>query len=368
MPGQFQNALLGMSPGAGFGGATPPLNALLPPDPNQVTPAQGWEAYAQPARAVGNWMADQRAQSAAQGLLNPRTGLPTRAGVMNAVGQWTNALLMGTTEPGAPPLNGLMSMGKTGAGRSIEMASKSPMMYNLPVKPQRPDVADYPNGAAVDASGRYALDMDGRPLTAPIIAGRSVLGTGDSAVAPAELNAVAEGLTGSVPAGVAPGQIGNDAGRYRRTAAGSQIDYNRSLAAPDVPLVIGHEVGHAIDEVAGQIPVAGLDTELRRVYNAQNNPQTYGKPFGPEQNRYKAAVVPRELMAEAIRGYMADPNAFKTMAPNTAATIRDAVNAHPVLSKVIQFNSVAPVAGVGLAGAAAGQMMQPPQDGASEQQ
>lgn len=84
----------------------PPSNALLPPDPNAVTPAQGWAANAQ---AAGNFIAQQRAQSAAMGLMDPNTGLPTRAGVMNVAGQMGNALLMGTMEPGAPPVNGLLA-------------------------------------------------------------------------------------------------------------------------------------------------------------------------------------------------------------------------------------------------------------------
>lgn len=106
MPGQFQNPLLGYAPGAGFGGAMPPSNALLPPNPYQVTPAEGWAANAQ---AAGNYIAQQRAESVRQGLMDPNTGLPTRAGVVNAAGQVGNALLMGTTEPGAPPVNGLLA-------------------------------------------------------------------------------------------------------------------------------------------------------------------------------------------------------------------------------------------------------------------
>lgn len=102
----FQNPLLGMSSGAGLGGTMSPSNALLPPDPNQVTPAQGWAANAQAADA---FLAQQRAKSSAMGLMDPRTGLPTRAGLLGAAGQYGNALMMGTTEPGAPPVNGLLA-------------------------------------------------------------------------------------------------------------------------------------------------------------------------------------------------------------------------------------------------------------------
>jgi hypothetical protein len=46
-------------------------------------------------------------------------------------------------------------------------------------------------------------------------------------------------------------------------------------------------------------------------------------------------------MADAIRAYMADPNYLKTVAPKTAARIREFVNENPRLSKIIQFNSLA---------------------------
>jgi hypothetical protein len=39
---------------------------------------------------------------------------------------------------------------------------------------------------------------------------------------------------------------------------------------------------------------------------------------------------------------------LKTVAPKTAAAIREAVNSHPVLSRIIQFNTMAgPVAIIG---------------------
>lgn len=46
---------------------------------------------------------------------------------------------------------------------------------------------------------------------------------------------------------------------------------------------------------------------------------------------------------------MADPNYIKTLAPKTAARIREFVNNNPRLNKIIQFNGIA-AAPVGLAG------------------
>jgi hypothetical protein len=63
--------------------------------------------------------------------------------------------------------------------------------------------------------------------------------------------------------------------------------------------------------------------------------------LAPEHLHYPRDEVPRELIAEAVRAYMSDPNYLKTVAPRTAARIREFVNSHPTLSKIIQFNSLA---------------------------
>jgi hypothetical protein len=113
-------------------------------------------------------------------------------------------------------------------------------------------------------------------------------------------------------------------------------------------MVYGHELGHVIEEIADQIPTKGLSDELKGVYNSLNNPNRAGggldaaptaRPMTPQRLGYDRENVPREYMAEAIRAYMTDPNYLKTVAPKTAAAIRAAVNAHPTLSKIIQFNA-----------------------------
>jgi hypothetical protein len=125
--------------------------------------------------------------------------------------------------------------------------------------------------------------------------------------------------------------------------------------------VLAHEVGHAVDELAGTIPTAGLSDELRGVYNSLNNghrnaagtdARANAKPFLPQHNGYKGDDIPREYVAEAIRAYMADPNYIKTVAPKTAARIREYVNTNPKLNRTIQFNSIAaPPAGLAAGGA-----------------
>jgi hypothetical protein len=141
------------------------------------------------------------------------------------------------------------------------------------------------------------------------------------------------------------------------------IRLRAGMAAEDVAKVHGHEISHAIDEIAGQISTKGLSSELKAVYNTLNNPNrkygnpsepaNRGKPYTPEALRYKGDGVPREYIAEAIRAYMANPSYMKTVAPKTAAAIRAAVNPNSTLSKIIQFNTLGPFGLVG-AGIAAG--------------
>jgi hypothetical protein len=85
---------------------------------------------------------------------------------------------------------------------------------------------------------------------------------------------------------------------------------------------------------------------------------------GPQHQGYAGEKMDRELMAEAIRAYMTDPNYFKTVAPNAAAAIRAAVNSHPQLSRLIQFNNLG---GLAPAGAAIGAAMGTAPDDALDQ-
>jgi hypothetical protein len=79
-------------------------------------------------------------------------------------------------------------------------------------------------------------------------------------------------------------------------------------------------------ETALRGSVAGtLDPELRDQF---------------DNRRYEGNGVLREYVAEAIRAYLVNPNYLKTVAPKTAAAIRAAVNGHPRLSRILQFNTV----------------------------
>lgn len=90
-------------------------NALQITDPdasdNPLMQAPSWaDAYQGGAVAntvaagvdrLGQWLAEQRAKSAKMGLWDEARGMPTGKGLVNAAQQTGNALLMGTTAPGA---------------------------------------------------------------------------------------------------------------------------------------------------------------------------------------------------------------------------------------------------------------------------
>lgn len=263
------------------------------------------------------------------------------------------------------------------------MASKSASLYNPPVKPQRPFELDYPparypHGAPADATGRLTYDIEGRPLVAERVIGRRTLGGPDEALSAAELDALAEKIFGRrnqvVPAAALPRRT---VGTYDPNTG--QILVYKDLPAETKDMVAAHEMAHGINHKAGDfvgprranmIPVkAGMPSELKTIYNDLNNPNLakarannpdvdpakvyWGTGFTPERNfGYSKAEAPSELMAEAVRAYLANPNYMKTVAPRTAAQIREWWNSHPTLSKYLQFNSLAGAAGAGLAAGA----------------
>jgi hypothetical protein len=109
---------LNQAPGVAVGGALR-ANALQSVDPsadsdNPLAQAPSWaDAYGSVTGAVssgvdrlGQWLSEQRAKSAKMGLWNDQTGLPTGKGLVNAAGQYGNALMMGTAAPGVRAFHG----------------------------------------------------------------------------------------------------------------------------------------------------------------------------------------------------------------------------------------------------------------------
>lgn len=231
------------------------------------------------------------------------------------------------------------------------VAAMKEMEHDPPKYPQRAFEADYPNGANADETGRLQFDIDGRPLTARYVTGRTHKGLPDRALSAEELAGVVEGRTGRRVEKSDRGQIGGAAGgTYFDLNDGSpvQVVLAHDLHPNDVPRVLGHETGHVIDQTAGNIPTTGVEDQLRQNYDTLytgNNPGS--RQVSPEALGYPSDQVPHELMAEAIRAYLADPNYLKSVGPETAARIRAYVNENPKLKNLIQFNSL----GAGAVGA-----------------
>ena len=235
------------------------------------------------------------------------------------------------------------------------LASRGAKVYNGPVT-KRPFSADYPDvQGRYDAAGNLTHDIDGNPLeVGGRIVGRSVVGGADQALSPTEFDAIAKEGTGRNTQVVPPsklGRSGRDLGNVevnRYTRLPEEVGLSNKLTPDDLPGVYGHEIGHVIDQLAGEIPTEGLTRELKALYDAGNNPnRAHGNPdmpakwaqrHRPEDAGYKGEDIPREWMAEAIRIYMANPGYLKDAAPKTAAAIRKAVNADPAIRKIIQFN------------------------------
>ncbi|MGW6778974.1 hypothetical protein ACWF50_13135 [Brucella pseudogrignonensis] len=250
---------------------------------------------------------------------------------------------------------GALNAGLSSVGKAVQdtdnIASRLIPVYNPPAKSLRPFEADYPNGAPSDAAGNLTHDIDGRPLTASYVAGRRVVGGSDQAIQPAEVRSIGEETTGrgimEAPSRSLRGASGLvEVNRYNRQP--EQIFLSSSLTPGQSERVLNHEVGHVIDQASGEIPTDGLSRELRPMYNTLNTGQERTKNLtGPEHLGYKGDEIPREHMADAIRAYMSDPNYIKTVAPKTAARIRQFVNDNPKLKDIIQFNSVAAAGGAG---------------------
>ena len=173
--------------------------------------------------------------------------------------------------------------------------------------------------------------------------------------APGEPTPGSSGVYRVDPSQLPPQTVGTYLQR-QNPATGEQqrrIFIDRSLLAHEAGRVLPHEIGHAISDMAGSIPVdRRIAREIRGVYNTLNNPQRWqASPklspalrYGPEQAGYPARDVDQELIAEAIRAYMADPNYLKSVAPKVAARIREYANPNPLTNRAIQFNSALPAA------------------------
>jgi hypothetical protein len=257
---------------------------------------------------------------------------------------------------------------RTPAGAAQSAAERAPMiarsvetaMYAPPRVPQRPFKFDYRwSVPPTDPAGRLLADMEGRPLTAPFIAGRRFAGDRDYPLTPADIDAAIAGLEiRKVESPTIPDQPDSVVGLFKgyEDSTGRPVGdlYVKStLGKEDRNIVAAHEFGHGLDyitDLAGNMTSQELD-ELRRVYatlrggrgrkTLHPQPETYG---------YEGEDINQELVVEGLRAYMTNPNYFKAAAPRSAAKFRAAVNDDPWIKHVIQLNSLG---AAGIAGAAA---------------
>lgn len=234
----------------------------------------------------------------------------------------------------------------------LNFLSNNANIFEPPSKPALAFENDYP-GLLPDGT-KLSHDIDGAPIRAEYIAGRREAGGPNKALTPEEINSVGERLFGSPPQMVARSALprksvgsfavapGKDGPRY-------SINIADDLPADKMGRVVAHEAGHGISTLAGGrdgIPTQGIARELEQVYHDLNDntwrrgQQTRrGLQTSPESNGYSGSDIPAENIAEAIRAYMANPDYLKTVAPKTAARIREYVNENSRLNRVIQFNS-----------------------------
>lgn len=291
--------------------------------------------------------------------------------MMLAMPKW--AEIAGLVLPSAAGALGPSSRAINSLSGNENLASRVVPGYDLVPRGPRSLADDYPASRWPDVSqyadetGRLTHDMEGRPLNpGAVIVGRSSTGAPDIPVPQVQLDPLTKAITGNQPVGATRSFLGKDAGRFATeydplTGEAKYTSYfDRSLPPAAQDRVIAHELGHAIDRFSSPSPKAKGES-LNALYNETNNGDfvdayratgdiekalarsSKARGYTPKSAGYPEDERPKELMAEAIRAYMGNPEAMKQGYPGIAANIRKAVNSHPDLSQHIQFNGGAPL-------------------------
>jgi hypothetical protein len=234
--------------------------------------------------------------------------------------------------------------------------------YNTPSKPERDFADDYPEFKG-QAGEKLNQSIDGDALRAKFIVGRQNAGQRDVGLDAKDARQTAESLVDYVGPGRGAELPRGAVGAYRRERVGDDISreilIDENLSSDGIVRVARHELGHAIDEIAGDISTTGIRKELDQIYHDLNDaPHRVGKTSNrtsPKNFRYKAGPdTEKELIAESLRAYMEDPNYLKTVAPKTAKRIRESINNNPRIKNIIQFNTIG---GLGLTGLLGSRLM-----------
>ena len=237
------------------------------------------------------------------------------------------------------------------AAKTVQNSADNGMvdLIDPPLLEQRPFNLDYPVRPQTDGSLQLAKDIEGRELHARFIAGRRTWGGPDEGLTPKDVNQILRELAIRVKTmDLEQGVLG----RYVKFGADlddapRHVHLSPRLTPRERDLTKLHELGHALDDFLGWAssklePNSKVMDQLRMVYGRIRTGPT-GEWFTrqPERYYYTPEQVPKELMAEGLRAYIRNPNFMKRIAPDAARMIWALVNEHPVLSKVIQFNSLA---------------------------
>ena len=304
-----------------------------------------------------DWIA---AKMRSAGLLADNPGSPA-----DAWGAAAGGLLGPVTAAYSPQIaRGLLAT-QNSAG-SMTYAARSAKMRAPPQVNEAGFWNEYKAVKPGAASGERAMvDIDGRPIDPrSSIAGLGVVDGPNVGISGDQARAIAQQL-GIDLRGVPAKEIGRDAGRYLSGGGQRSILLDNNLVADQVPHVMRHELGHAVDDFAGAytapgklpaISPAGQTKALAGIYDDLNN-RAGPAPIGtvrlpsrqstPATDGYKPADHDAERMAEAMRAYLTNPAYIKTVAPGLAAKLRKAVNENPNLKHILTLNSAA---GAGLLG------------------
>lgn len=262
----------------------------------------------------------------------PAVGAIRKSGRASGGGSGYN---ISNDDPALPPAR--QRLEQTGSQAQSEIAGAHAL--DGPVAPLAARPAD---GEAASRSPLH--DPEGRPLTAPLIAGVRSPGGPDVPLSPEEVASLGRTVaTAQIEGAVLPR---NELGRYvldARTPMG-QGDTTWAggtirLAPGAGPNVLAHEVWHGLQYA--QSPTVAVPGPV------------YAQAVRtmPINGRLPRATQNEEIFAEAFSRYAVDPAGFKRRSPLVAEWLRGKINADPLLSRHVQLNSLVPFL---LPGAAAG--------------
>jgi len=225
---------------------------------------------------------------------------------------------------------------------------------------ERPFSDDYKNALEGARGSILTHDIDGRPLTAPYVAGRRTFGGANEPLSPDDISGLLGRLgiqSHSAPEGRVdpgrPGAVGSALTFDSGGVAKRQIRHLDTLTDSERNLVIPHELGHHIDDMTGNAPISPSGSrgasEVYHELSAGTDFPRHGHAT-PEDFGYPPSEAPSEIMAEAFRAYLTNPNYIKTTSPVLAKELRRIVNDHPEMSQHLQLNgnpaTAAPMAGL----------------------